>query len=241
MRFLVDQPNKSVGMEITYREGSPEYAHPRSLHPRVFEQALHAIEVEPSSLLARIAGASSQTQEAFTKEEREFLSHQFSIAFQKATPLETITFHWATSRDNGIWEVTSGGLYLHENDLHFMLPNYRYTVSTEPQSQKIRSQPLAQLGEPLHSLNVKAPARTIKHDLLAELWTPHTPHFVFAINELTNTPLSSGNQQTESSTQPHTSGNSIKQRIKRLEELRQEGLLSDNEYQNKRQEILDEL
>ncbi len=240
-RFLVDQPHRTVGMEITYREGSPEYSHPRNLSSGVLEQALSSIEVQPSSLLDRIAGASSHAQEAFTKEQREFLASQLSIAFQKATPLETVTFHWATSRGNGIWEITSGGLYLQENHLHLMLPNYRHTVSGKPQSQKPRNQPLAQLGEPLHSLKVIAPARQLKYGMLTELWAPQTPHFVFAINELTNAPLPSGKQQAESSTQPLNSGKSIKQRLKRLEKLRQEGLLSDKEYQDKRKGILNEL
>ena len=240
-RFLVNQPDRTVGMEITYREGSPEYSHPRNLSPGVLEQALSSIEVQPSSLLDRIAGASSHAQEAFTKEQREFLANQLSTAFQKVTPLETVTFHWATSRGNGIWEITSGGFHLQENNLHLILPNYRHTVSGKHQSQKPRNQPLSQLGEPLHSLKVMAPARQLKHDMLTELWAPQTPHFVFALNDLTNAPLPSGNQQAESSTQPLKSSKSIKQRLKRLEKLRQEGLLSDKEYQDKRQEILEEL
>ena len=240
-RVLVDQSDKSVGMEITYRKGSPEYSHPRSLNPRILEQALQAIQVEPLTLLDRIAGASSQPQEAFTKEEREFLAKHLTSALQKATPLETVTFHWSTSRGDGIWEITSGGLFLQENDLHFILPNYRYTVSAKHQSQKPRHQPLSQLGEPLHSLKGIAPAQQLKHGMLSELWAPQTPHFVFPLNELTNAPLTIGNQQAESSTQPLNSGKSIKQRLKKLEELREEGLLSGKEYQDKRQEILNEL
>lgn len=240
-RFLVDEPDRTVGMEITYREGSPEYSHPRNLSPGVLEQALHSIKMQPSSLLARIAGASSLAQEAFTKEQREFLANQLSRAFKKATPLETVTFHWATSRGNGIWEITSGGFYLQENNLHLILPNYRHTVSAKHQPQKPRNQPLSQLGEPLHSLKVMDPARQLKHGMLTELWAPQTPHFVFAINELPSAPLSSGNQQAESLFLPRSSGKTIKQRLKRLEELREEDLLSGKEYQDKRQEILAEL
>ncbi len=240
-RFLVDQPDRTVGMEVTYREGSPEYSHPRNLSPGVLELALSSIKVQPSSLLDRIAGASSHAQEAFTKEQREFLANQLSTAFQKATPLETVTFQWSTSRGNGIWEITSGGLYLQENHLHLMLPNYRHTVSGKPQSQKPRSHPLSQLGEPLHSLKVMDPGRQLKHDMLTELWAPQTPHFVFALNELTNTPLPSGNQQAEPFAESLNSSKSIKQRLKRLEKLRQEELLSDKEYQDKRQKILEEL
>ena len=240
-RFLVNQPDRTVGMEITYREGSPEYSHPRNLSPGVLEQALSSIEVQPSSLLDRIAGASSHTQEAFTKEQREFLAHQLSAALQKATPLETVTFSWATPRGNGIWELTSGGTYIQGSDLHLILPNYRQTVSAKNPHQRLRNQPLSQLGEPLHSLKAVDRTRQLTQNLVTELWAPQTPHFVFSLKEWANPPLTSTEQQLQQSTSQHKSWKSIKQRLQRLEVLRQEGLLSEKEYQLKRQEILGKL
>ena len=240
-RFLVEQPDKSVGMEITYREGSPEYSHPRTLRAELLDQALQSIEVQPSSLFARITGASAMNQEAFTQEERLFLANQLSTAFQKATPLETITFSWATPRGNGIWELTSGGLYLQGNDLHLILPNYRQTVSAKNPPQTLRNQPLTQLGEPLHLLKGIDPAQQLTHDLVTELWSPQTPHFVFSLTALAKNPLPPNDQKTNASNPTFNSRKSIKQRLQTLEELQQEGLLTEKEYQHKRQEILGDL
>ena len=47
-RSIVNQPNKAVGMELTYREGSIEYSHPANLTPEILEKILQHIEVHES-------------------------------------------------------------------------------------------------------------------------------------------------------------------------------------------------
>jgi hypothetical protein len=240
-RFLVDQPDKTVGMEITYREGSFEHSHPAILTSELLDKVLQQIKVEPASLLSRIAGGSSEIQEAFSREQREFLSQNLSQAFSQATPLETVTFYWANPRGNGIWEITSGGLYLKDNELHLVLPNYRQTVPAKTPPQMPRSDPLSPLGEPLHSLTALDPIRQIPHNLATKLWAPQIPHFVFSLNKMANLQPPSNHQQLPPSPPTLNSNASIKQRLKTLEELRREGLLTEKEYQFKRREILEEL
>ena len=240
-RFLVDEPDKTVGMEVTYREGSSHYSHPRNLNANILDQALQSIEAQPASLLNRITGGSSIHQEAFLQEQREFLAKHVSTAFQKATPLETVTFYWATQRGNGIWEITSGGLYLQENNLHIVLPNYRETFSAKNLPQQIRKTPLSRMGESRYSLKAIDPARQLTQDLVSELWEPQIPHFVFSLKELAKGSLASSHRQTHSSNPSQNTGESIKKRLQRLDELRNEQFLSEKEYQHKRQEILKEL
>jgi len=240
-RFLVDQPDRAVGMEVTYREGSPEYSHPAALTPELLGKILQHIEVQPSSLLDRIAGGSSTNQVAFSEGQRSFLADHLSRALKEATPLETVTFYWATPRGNGIWELTSGGLYLQENDLHIVLPNYRQTLPAKNPPEFSKKQPLLPIGEALHTLSATNPARQLTQSLAIELWSPQTPHFVFALSELANVHLPSDNQQGPPSTPTFNSSDSVKQRLQRLEELWEENLLTEKEYQGKRQKILEEL
>lgn len=239
-RYLVNEPEKTVGMEVTYREGSPEFSHPAAVNPELLDQALQHIEVQPSSLLERIAGGSSTTQEAFSAEQRRVLATLFSKALNQATSLETVTFYWATPRGNGLWEVTSGGLYRQEDDLHMLLPNYRQTVPAQSPPQTARNHPLSQLGESLHSLRSIDPVRQLSHSLATELWSPQTPHFIFPLQTLGTGQIPSDTHVTNSHT-PGESSESIKQRLKNLEDLRKEGMLTEKEYRHKRQEILKEL
>jgi len=240
-RHLVDQPDKTVGMEVTYREGSPEYSHPAVLTPKLLDQVLQLIEIQPSSLLDRIAGGSSTAQKAFSDEQRGFLANHLATAMNQATPLETVTFYWATPRGNGIWELTSGGLYLQENNLHLVLPNYRQTVPARNPPEVPRKHPLIRIGESLHSLRAINPGQQLPHSLTTELWSAQTPHFVFPLIELTDVHMTSEVPQGTPSAPPLSPEQSIKQRLQVLEELRQEGLLTEKEYQHKRQKILEGL
>jgi len=228
-------------MEVTYREGFHEYSHPRNLSAGIVDQALQLIVVQPSSLLERMTGASSTSQGAFSQDQRGFLANHLATAFKKVSPLETVTFYWATPRGNGIWEITSGGLYLQENDLHLVLPNYRQTVPAKNPPQQPKSAPLARIGESLYSLKAIAPARQLTHGLVTELLASQTPHFIFPLNKLDDVPFPSGSQYEKPARPRLNSGESIKQRLQILDELRQEGLLTEKEYQHKRQEILKKL
>ncbi len=240
-RFLVEQPDKTVGMEVTYREGSPEYSHPAHLPPEILGQILQHVEVQPSSLLDRMVGSSSTIQAAFSEEQRRFFSNHLSQALNRATPLETVTFYWATSRGNGIWELTSGGLYLQDHTLHLVLPNFRQTVPGQHPPQHIKEDPLLPLGQPLHSLTAIKPAQQVTHSLATELWSPQTPHFVFPLNLFSSTHGTTPDPQAQTSGTSQPPDRSMKARLQRLKELWQDDLLSEKEYQQKRQEILEKL
>jgi len=240
-RYLVNEADKMVGMEVTYREGSQEYSHPAALTPEHVEKFLQHIEVHPSSLLDRIVGGSSTAQEAFSEEQRKFFSENISKAFEEASPLEIITFYSAIPRGNGIWEITSGGMYLEDHELHLVLPNYRYTVPATTSPQLPRTNPLRALGEPLHSLKSVDPVRQVTHPLAKELWTHQTPHFILPLHDLDNIKIPSKSPHGPPSNSTEPTRKSSSQRLKNLEELRKEGLLTEKEYQHKRQEILNQL
>ena len=228
-------------MEVTYREGIMEYSHPQTLNPEILDQMFQLIEVKSSSLLNRITGGSSTNQEAFHEKQRLFLATNISSALEQATPLETVTFSWAIPRGNGIWELTSGGLFFLDHKIHLILPNFRQTVAASRAPQTFRRYPLSSLGEPLHSLKVLAPGHQLTHDFVRELWSPQTPHFIFPLKAFSNIDTDSSHQELESDNPKPGSSESIKHRFQVLEKLHKEGLLTEREFQLKRQDILNEL
>ncbi len=240
-RYVINDTDKMVGMEVTYREGSPEYSHPAVLPPEQIEKILQHLEVHPSSLLDRILGGSSTTQEAFSEKQRRFFSDNLAKAFEQATPLETVTFYSSMPRGNGIWEITSGGMYIERHELHLVLPNYHYTISATTSPQISKADPLRPLGEPLHSLKSVDPVRQLTHHRAIELWAPHIPHFVLSLQDLANIPSSPSSSFKQPSSALEPAYEPIGQRLKNLEELRKEGLVTEKEYQQKRQEILEQL
>jgi hypothetical protein len=101
--------------------------------------------------------------------------------------------------------------------------------------------PLTQLGEPLHSLKGIDPIRQLTHSLATELWAPQTPHFVVPLQALSQAQLPSNRPLEQTPHSLEETSESIRQRLKNIEELRNEGLLTEKEYQHKRQEILEKL
>jgi len=128
-------------------------------------------------------------------------------------------------------------LYRQGNDLHFVLPNYRQAVVSKSTPQTAKDQPLISLGGPLHSLKAINSTRQLTHGLAPELWSPQTPHF-FPLKEFANVQSTPSNHQANPSSPSFKTGEPAKQRFKILEELHQEELLTNKEYQHKRQEIL---
>jgi len=240
IRTLFDHPERTIGLEVTYREGDLEFSHPANIPPDTLSQVLKHIQVLPSSLLSQLTGGSSTQQPAFTEEQEGFFSDQISHALAKASPLETATFFWSVPRGNGIWEITSGGVCIRQNDLHMHLANYRQTIASQELPPHLKLHPLIPLEDPLHTLKSTPPVQEISQKLTAIFLGGQSPHFIFPL-------------QASATLSPHTSEPSerlpnqaqetgvMKHRLRLLEDLRKDGLLTEDEYQSKRKEILGEL
>lgn len=62
---------------------------------------------------------------AFRPEELALLSHQISEAFALAKPDERVTFYLSQPQTSAKRVITTGGLYLHGTELHFILGNWQ--------------------------------------------------------------------------------------------------------------------
>lgn len=238
IRTLADHPNRTIALEVTYREGDREYAHPVHVAPETLAQALNHIGVMPGTLLSRLTGGGSPQQDAFTEEENTFFSENISQALAKATPLETATFFWSTPRGNGIWEITSGGVFVHNDTLHIHLINYRQTIAAQEISLHMKQHPLISLGEPIHTLKATSPVRENPSDFSATFLSPATPSFLFTLQEDASTPTLQSSESLKGQSRHLDTERSTTQRLRLLENLRQEELLTEEEYQIKRKAIL---
>ena len=235
IRMLTDDPHRAIALEITYRDGAPEYTHPALIPPEKVFQALTHINANPASLLSRLTGGSSIQQPAFTENQALFIANHISRALAQATPLETATFFWADSRGNGIWEVTSGGLFIQHEALHLNLVNYRQTLPGQTFSPKWKQQPLIPIGEPLHTLQATSPVRTVSSESM--FFGTYTPHFVIPLSS----PMPQIPEKHDRRPTQLPDSEVIKQRLQLLEDLRKDGFLTEEEYGGKRKEILDGL
>jgi hypothetical protein len=62
---------------------------------------------------------------AFTDKEIAFFAPLLALALSKATPEEVVTFYQTRDLSALSREVTSGGLFIQDDELHLILANYR--------------------------------------------------------------------------------------------------------------------
>jgi hypothetical protein len=70
--------------------------------------------------------------QAFTGKDILLFAPFLAQALSKATPEEIVTFYQTRDISMGRREVTSGGLYVDGEELHFFLSNYRSRTHTSP-------------------------------------------------------------------------------------------------------------
>ena len=238
-RQIVDERYQAIGLEVTYRDGSHEYDHPALLPPEHIHDILSTIQAFPASMIPRVLKGLHQPSPAFSEEQLNFFSKYLSQALLQATPLETATFFWVHSRENGLFEITSGGMYVEGETLHVLLPNYRHTVSSHTLLDSLKQTPLFPREDPLYHLEAKAPARPQETRATATLWAPTGYHFLFPLHaDMDDHQTTEGSR---SDTRDRHEQATVKKRLERIQALHQDGLITDQEYKEKKQEILDGL
>lgn len=127
---IYDKPAAYVRLEFdrAVKKGA-EHSHPISLTPEQIAAILGGVRIEEP--LALVRGDILQREPvprvhpAFTNKDIALFAPLLALALSKATPEEVVTFYEtrylsATSR-----EVTSGGVFVRDNELHLILANYR--------------------------------------------------------------------------------------------------------------------
>lgn len=104
-----------------------EYSHPANISTEQMMAVLRGIVVrEPLIRLPFYDDLSVPSRhQAFDEKDIIFLAPLLSLALQKAASEEMVTFYQSRHLSGGAREVTSGGIFLEGENLHFILSNYR--------------------------------------------------------------------------------------------------------------------
>jgi len=101
-------------------------SHPATIGPDRIAHILKGFRVREHRpwLLVKIMGE-APWEPAFRDEEVEVLAPRLAEALAQARPDEIVTFYLSRPQTSKKREITSGGLYVKQNDLHFILGNRR--------------------------------------------------------------------------------------------------------------------
>ncbi len=108
-------------------------AHPTTLSRQQIDKALRGLRVREhrSAPIKWISGLAAMAP-VFREEEIEFLAPRLLEGLELAVPQELVTFYVSHPVNATKREVTSGGLYVTEGQLHIILSNYRAIYGIPP-------------------------------------------------------------------------------------------------------------
>ena len=213
--------------------------HPLVLQQQEWEALLRMVKVR--SIHRPLLGATYQgdMEPLFSEEEVRYLGDSLQRAFQQATPQEHVVFALARPSQTGLEQITSGAWFVEDGLIHLRVANCRIAVTMPSIRKQIWKDPLfAQAGafyefvpgggQAIARATVDGgnPFRSDPDELVIE----------YKIASSANpAPVSS-----EPSAQP-VPPRSLEEQLSLLKRLLEQGLITEEDYRTKKQQLLDRL
>lgn len=129
-RAVYEDPVNYVRLELddsVLPEWPPSaHAHPRVIEAEDMARILRSISVKEHRVwLQKWLQGEAPMVPVFLPEELALLSKQISEAFALARPNERVTFYLSQPRTSVKRLITTGGVYIHGTELHFILGNWQ--------------------------------------------------------------------------------------------------------------------
>ncbi|MBP8116439.1 MAG: SHOCT domain-containing protein [Nitrospira sp.] len=219
-------------------QGRP-FQHPFDLTQAEWETTVGSVMVR--SVHSPLLGPSYQgtTEPVFSEEEVRYLGVSLRHAFQQATAQQQVAFALARVSDAGMEQLTSGAWFVEAGRIYLRLANCRVTVTMPSIRKQIWINPLfAQAGAfydlvPGERQALVTPARDSGNP-----FRPAPAELEINYRGMTGQvqePASSGN------TSPSAPARPLEEQLGLLKRLHEQGLITEEEYRAKKQQLLDRL
>jgi hypothetical protein len=217
------------------------FDHPLTLDRKDWETVVRSVTVQ--SVYHPLLGSSyrGSAEPGFSDEEVLYLAETLRQAFQRATPQELVVFALARTSDEGLLQLTSGAWFSDQAKIHLQLANYRVTITMPSIRRQIWADPLftqADGGyEPVAGTNQEI-VKLSQRD--GNLFRPHPAELAIDYGALVGHPRPSASEPPTGPVRS-TPSPSLEERLEQLKHLYQRGLISEDEYRLKKQQLLDRL
>ena len=129
-RAVYEDPVNYVRLEVddaVLPEWPPSaHAHPRAMRAEDVARILGGISIKEHRIwLQKWLQGEAPLMPAFRPEELALMSQQIAEAFALARPDERVTFYLSQPQTSVKRVITTGGLYIHGTELHFILGNWQ--------------------------------------------------------------------------------------------------------------------
>lgn len=213
-------------------------APPVRLESHEWERLLRSVMVR--SVRQPMLGSSyrGSAEPAFSDEDVRYLGASLSRAFQDATGQEQIVFALARPSESGATQVTSGAWFVKAGRIHLRLANCRVAVTLPSIRRQIWKDPLFAQAGTFYEL--------VPGDHQALVTTPSDGGSLFRPDPAELVIDDAGRREEAVPTAPEgtstlPSASSLEERLGVLKRLREQGLITEEDYRLKKQQLLDRL
>lgn len=249
---LCEQPDRFVRLQTVTTDSRPVgaqgFTHPFALSPEDWTSILTELHVQRQAEGLLLPVPQGPVLSAFTEEDITYLSLTLSKAFAHAQPDEWVVFGLSRSTPQGLTELTTGGGYVEGTSLHVVLANYRKVVAMPSTRELLWARPLRPDAGPAYDL-VAGNHQTVVRDsgFVSSLLSSAPSELAIAyqallLGEPTEAAVaqktSAGNQLSIPPSAIVTPPLSIENRLQVLKRLQAQGLITEEEYRIKKQQLL---
>lgn len=232
------------GAAVEPRMGTARpFTHPFVLSPEEWVSLLRELHVQRQSQGLLLRDPPGPIIPAFTAEEIGYLSATLSKAFAQAKPNEWVVFGLSGPTTHGMAKITTGGWFVEGSSLHLILANYRKAVTMRSTRESLWEHPLRpdegadyDLVAGTHHTIVRAP--TVSSSLFSSPPAELAIAYQAALLGQT-TDVSTLKAPATLAPEVDPASLSIEDRLRALKQLHAQGLITEEEYRAKKQQILD--
>jgi len=245
-----EEPPRFVRVEARYGAANPSgltrFNHPLELSEKEWTRLLESVWVRHDPGFFTFASQDEAPIPAFTVDDITFLSKWLGKAFTRAHPDEWVVFGLSQARSADITEVTTGGWFVEGERLHLMLANYRYAVTMSSVRKRLWDDPLQSLGSRSYTFAAGdyQSATLVGGGFVGDLRGTSILQLAIDYKGLLKPPSAAKPVQKSDTPQPAVSpeqggGSDSAQKLRELKQLRDEGVITEEEYRTKKKQLLD--
>jgi len=231
-------------------EGQVAFAHPFLLSAEDWKVILKSIQVQSQKQGFLLFTTKGPVEPAFTDDEVEYLSTTLSRVFSRASPNERVVFALSRHQSANLTEVTSGAWFVNGPSLQLVFANYRYAVTMPSVLELVWRDPMWTKAGPFYDL-VPGDHQTvaIEDDPVLRLFSLSLPLLSIAYKPLllgepsVSAAVPSGSTGRELSsppTRPSPPSKSVEERLQMLKRMKEQELITEEEYRAKKRQLLEQ-
>lgn len=245
-----EEPDRFVRVEARHgdapHEGFTRFDHPLVLSPKEWTRLLENVWVRHKPGVIALVSPQEPSTPAFTSEEIAFLSKWLSKAFKHAHPDEWVVFGLTRRRTPELTEITTGGWFAEGDRLNLRLTNYRHVVSMASVREQLWDDPLHSSGDRYYAVvpGDYQSATLVGGGSFGDVRGTAIPQLVIDYKGFFKPPSvakpapKSDAPPLAVSPEEGRSGDTA-QKLRELKQLRDDGIITEEEYRTKKKQLLE--